>query len=430
MIFQAYKEKNNVFIFIINTLINSVIAFLPVNAEFELISIPFLNLIKSHNWIFFCLFALLFISSMILYTKRGAVGKKDMNNRIFKSNNVNQPIVTVESEKVNIVVNNGMQPATSDTTTSEDGYIGLGETYTSIYAEENELCSEIIHIKHDRKNDKVTGEVLSSDGSMRFILEGEFKDLILTGQYKAATQGNKPERGSINLRLIDDFLTGFCSFSNAAKEKDPIRVSPYVWVPGNKKDLLNGTYDFCTECHNEGTVCCCVSEKIDDPLLLPNETKNIVDWLKKEEKNTKVPTPYYFSDSIKHCNATLQIRKMKHSMNERNTCGINCYFYNISHKSCKIYEVRPIDCRLFPFDIIVNPENGELHVGYYQHLCERVLPRKSEMEKYAHILRPYLFLFYPYVHTTSLKKVSPKLYKEIEKNDGFVDLGALQDFLF
>lgn len=434
MTFHAYKKKNNVVIFIINALISFTVAFLPANAEFKLISIPFLDSIKYQNWIFFGLFALLFIANIILYNRRRKIwGKKNLikNTLIGKNNTANQTTVVTEGKNVNININDRIQPAFSekvDSGESNNGYIGLEETYTSIYAEENELRSEIIKLKHDKKTDKVTGEVSSLDGSMRFTLEGEFIDLILTGQYKA-TQGKKPERGSINLRMVDDFLTGFCSFSTATKEKDPIRVSPYVWVPGSKKDLLNGTYDFCTECHKEGTFCCCASDTIDEPLLLPTDTIKIVNCLKRKEENTNV-TPYSFSDAIKHSKATLQIRKMKRTKSEKNNCSPSCYFYDTSHKGCKIYDDRPIDCRLFPFDIILNPKNSELHVGYYQHLCERPLPNRPEMEKYAHVLRPYLFLFYPYAHTTSLKTVSPKLYKEMTKDDGFVDLGTLRDFLF
>jgi Fe-S-cluster containining protein len=434
MTFQAYKNKINVTIFLINTLINSIVAFLPANAEFKLISTPFLDFLNSHNWMFLGLFILLFTGSIVLYLhiRRETLMNKNVIKNTFngKNDTTSQTTVIVEG---NVNINDDTKKSSDDKTNSEgnsDGYIHLNKVYTSIYAEENELRSENIHLEH-KKDDTVTGEVSSLDGSMRFTLEGEFKDLILTGQYKA-TQGNKPERGSINLRLVDDFLTGFCSFSNAAKDKDPIRVSPYVWVPGNKVDLLNGTYEFCTKCHKEGTFCCCASDSIDDPLLLPNEAKNILDWLKEEEKNTNEPvTHHYFSDSIRYSNATLQIRKMKRiRKDEKGKCDSACHFYNASENSCRIYHKRPIDCRLFPFDIIVNQKNGELHVGYYQHLCKQALPNQSEMEKYAHILRPYLFLFYPYAHTTSLRKVSPKLYKEIEKDGGFVDLGTLRDFLF
>lgn len=433
MTFQAYREKKNVAVFLTNTLINLVVAFLPANVEFNILFIPFFNAMKHQNWIFFGLFALLLIGNILLYLRGSTVGKKNILKNIIKSGKGTgfQTSVVAEGSKVEVNINDVIPSSNSENTDYEesgDEWIGLEETYTSIYAEENELRSEIINLKHNKKTHKVTGEVSSLDGSMRFTLEGEFIDLILTGQYKA-TQGKKPERGSINLRMVDDFLTGFCSFSTATKEKDPIRVSPYVWVPGNKVDLLNGTYDFCTDCHKEGTYCCCASDNVDEALLLPNETLKVVNCLKRTEEGATI-TQNSFSDTVKHSKATLPIRKIKRTKSEKDTCGSGCYFYDTKHKDCKIYKDRPIDCRLFPFDIILNPKNDELHVGYYQHLCKRPLPSQAEMEKYANILRPYLFLFYPYAHTTSLKNVSPKLYKEITKNGGFVDLGTLQDFLF
>jgi Fe-S-cluster containining protein len=420
MTFKANKEKKNVLIFIINTLINFVCTFLSANAELKMLSFSFLDFIMDKNWITYVFYSLFIIGNIILIVK---VMKMEKSTNIIH-------VKTNEMSDVEVSI---ITPATISSKHSfenTNGYYSLDEIYTSIYAEDNELHSEIIHLKHNRINDSVTGDVTSLDGSMRFTLTGEFKDLILTGQYKA-TDGNKPERGSINLRLVEDFLTGFCSFSNAAKDKDPIRVNPYVWVPGDKKNLLNGTYEFCTECHKDGAVCCCSSERIDEPLLLPNETQSLVNWVKKEEGNIKETiTPDYFSESIKVSKATLQIRRMKRAINNDKSCASNCYFYDANHNKCKIYEKRPIDCKLFPFDVIINPKNGELHIGYYQHLCGRALPDQSEMIKYAQILRPYFFIFYPYAHTTSLKPVAPRLHKEIISEEGFVDLGTLRDFLF
>lgn len=69
-----------------------------------------------------------------------------------------------------------------------------------------------------------------------------------------------------------------------------------------------------------------------------------------------------------------------------------------AYGKCKIYEDRPTDCRLFPFDIVLDKASGEYWVGYYTDICIKELPQREEIKKHLHILRPYLFLLYPYAN--------------------------------
>ena len=85
-----------------------------------------------------------------------------------------------------------------------------------------------------------------------------------------------------------------------------------------------------------------------------------------------------------------------------------CYFFTSG--KCKIYEDRPTDCRLFPFDIVLDKASGEYWVGYYTDICSKELPQK-EMKKHLHILRPYLLLLYPYANIVTSDTVCEKLSK-------------------
>ena len=102
-----------------------------------------------------------------------------------------------------------------------------------------------------------------------------------------------------------------------------------------------------------------------------------------------------------------------------------CYFYDTENQVCKIYAGRPIDCRLFPFDIKLSDTRKAYVIGYYTELCHCNLPDKATMKKKAHILRPYFFLLYPYLHIITCDDVCKKL-----KNAEFEVIADFKDFIF
>ena len=92
---------------------------------------------------------------------------------------------------------------------------------------------------------------------------------------------------------------------------------------------------------------------------------------------------------------------------------------------CKIYDGRPIDCRLFPFDIKLSTTEKEYEIIYYTELCNCHLPDKAAMKKKAHILRPYFFLLYPYLHIITCDDVCEKL-----KSAEYEVIANFKDFIF
>ena len=89
----------------------------------------------------------------------------------------------------------------------------------------------------------------------------------------------------------------------------------------------NGCYENCTNCNSE-IVCCSYFDKINAPVLNKEELQRIKEFIKSDE--------FY--------------NIMGDNLFSLKLDGNNCVFYQ--NDKCLIYDIRPIDCRLYPFDII------------------------------------------------------------------------------
>lgn len=314
-----------------------------------------------------------------------------------------------------MVVNNSAAPeqasSQKDIVSPDSENILLKDKYTSLFAENGEIHSEVITIQN-LGGGKVEGSVYLDD-NYTYKLTGTFKNRILTGEFTSIGKFTD-ERGTINLKLIsEDILSGFCTFSKISMTaEDQIRMSPYVWMAGESSDLINGTYAFCTRCHNEGRKCCCASPDVDMPVLLQNEAKKL------QAINPRTHKMNAFSRAI----GNAPIRQMHSLSNSSN--ATYCHFYDPNRNKCTIYDIRPTDCRLFPFDIKLDNNTNEYWVGYYSDLCEE-LPDEETMRLYAHILRPQLFLLFPYANIINKSEVCEHLSKA-----SFEKLYRLQQIVF
>lgn len=322
------------------------------------------------------------------------------------------------------------KPTNTEDTIDKTESILLNDKYTSLFAEDGKLKTEQISITK-QKNGNIEGLVTlierKADGSEEskhtYTLKGKYTNKVLTADY-FSQNGSVDERGAINLKLIDkDILSGFCSFSKLATADDEIRVSPYVWVVGENKNLLDGTFDFCTQCYHEHKVCCCASSKVDMPVFLNSELNLIRNQLtgKNREKNS-------FSKDLSSPFQKSPVRQMKREEkkdDDNSLAYTKCHFFNIDEQKCKIYEGRPIDCRLFPYDIKLSEDTKEYMIGYYTELCARNIPDITTMKKKAHVLRPYFFLLYPYLHIITSDQVCERL-----NNADFEPIAKFNDFVF
>jgi Fe-S-cluster containining protein len=127
----------------------------------------------------------------------------------------------------------------------------------------------------------------------------------------------------------------------------------------------NSTYSICNDCPSEGN--CCSRAKpngrVDSPFLSSGDIDRIgLDLNQYSEIRT------YGDESV---------RVIKTSDN-------GCYFYKDG--KCSIYSERPIDCRLFPLDIIENSQGGLTWIAY-TNLCHREFDPREYL-KGAKLLLP------------------------------------------
>ena len=387
-----------------------------MNEETKLILTLFITIIGIPTAIFSLWKAYIELRKALIewHNRRKGTSKGDTElTEVSTNTNIqNNPQTTISTE---ININTAQPPNDNysekcDIDIINDNLI-LKDQYTSLFAENGEVHSERIIIRKSEKG-LIEGDVYLDD-NCTYKLTGTYKNKVLTGEYSSV--GNYlDERGTINLRLIsENILSGFCTFSKTSvSTEDQIRMSPYVWVAGDDKALVNGTYEFCTKCHNERRQCCCASNDIDMPILMPSEARKL------QSLNPRNQKMQYFSRAI----GSTSIRQMNSLSNS--SSPVYCHFYDPHDNKCKIYDNRPTDCRLFPFDIKLDSNTNEYWVGYYSDLCIG-LPDEETMKIYAHILRPQLFILFPYANTINRDDVCEHLSKAT-----FEKLYKLHQFIF
>lgn len=254
--------------------------------------------------------------------------------------------------------------------------------WQSVFIEGNKICHETLSLEQTGAN--IKANIVMPDKTYSFT--GLFTRDILKGNYNTLTESgeNGKEWGSIFLKHIsDDILSGHCIFIYNDKE---IYNSPYVWI--KNMDITKGTYPFCRSCVNNSK-CCCANKKIDMPILMPHE----VDKISVEEGMAK----------DKFCEKkSNNIYQMKRKNNR-------CIFFK--NNKCSIYEYRPIDCRLFPFDIQF--KDGAYRVGYYQNSCAQIPSDHEMMKLYSHHIKPLIALMMPYLS----ESVNPELFPKISASE-------------
>ena len=125
----------------------------------------------------------------------------------------------------------------------------------------------------------------------------------------------------------------------------------------------DGSFRDCASCPSQNN--CCVRERrggygrVVAPFLLPSEAEVI-------GRHKQLDTSSFW-EIVENENgmATHELRTVKNQ----------CYFYD--NGRCGIYRIRPIDCRLFPFDI-VEREDGSFWWIVYLKLC----PVNFRFERY------------------------------------------------
>lgn len=142
---------------------------------------------------------------------------------------------------------------------------------------------------------------------------------------------------------------------------------------------MDRMFHFCKECPAKKN--CCTGKTVDLPVLTPIDVSNIC------KRTGLSPGDFTVSGGEK-------------LLNMRPVDG-RCFFYR--KEKCTIYEARPFDCKLFPFDIRKN-EKGKLILVWYSTAC----PNPIDIEPYKEKINALLPSLNPYLEEFALQK-SPLL---------------------
>lgn len=96
-----------------------------------------------------------------------------------------------------------------------------------------------------------------------------------------------------------------------------------------------------------------------------------------------------------------------------------CFFVN---NKCSIYECRPIDCRLFPFDF--KEIDGEYWLVCYNsvNICKALPTNNDEIKNFAHNVRLLLDMLLPY-----MSECSDPIFSKRLNNQQYVKLFTVKD---
>lgn len=274
--------------------------------------------------------------------------------------------------------------------------ITIAGDWNSFFSEEKSLQTEIVHFEQLGRD--VVGTMKMNDRTYNF--KGQFKNQILLGTYESNNR-RKDERGTIILRYINEkLLSGYCTFVYRNKQ---VYNSPYVLTLTSEHKVDKGTYQFCNGCIGKFN-CCCNCEDVDMPILLPFEAENISRITKKNIDS--------FAEKL-----TNNLFQMKRINGEKTA---SCVFFQ--NNKCSIYNNRPIDCRMFPFDF--KEIDGEYWIIYYNKVCQAIPSVKEEIEMCSHNMRPLLDIVLPYI-----SECSAPIFSERLSNQEYIKLFSINDIM-
>lgn len=135
-----------------------------------------------------------------------------------------------------------------------------------------------------------------------------------------------------------------------------------------KKEIFKGTYKFCTGCPIDKN--CCTGKAVELPVITRAEARyiSLVKGLPEYEYSIR---------------STNNLRELK-AINDR------CYFYQ--RGKCSIYNQRPIDCRLYPFDIYKDSSERFLLISY-----TNACPKPINISRYIRTAKSLLRHLGPYL---------------------------------
>lgn len=262
--------------------------------------------------------------------------------------------------------------------------IDLSGSWMSSFVQNNKIYNEDVEFKQD--GNKVSADItLNFDGEMcKYKFEGTIGKKVINGTYEYLGDSDI-ESGTISLKIInDDFLYGVTTYISTDKDNDDVVESPYALFRNTDNNL--GTFEICHNCVKRSATCCS-NKHVDSPMILPNEALELA-----KANNIEVDEFASTIDFAKmHGDKALKnLYQMKRQDNSN-----SCYFYRDS--KCTIYDIRPIDCRIFPYDIKLESDGNYYLVYYLTNDCEVKNMDIDSLKMISYNTRLFLRLLLPYL---------------------------------
>lgn len=292
----------------------------------------------------------------------------------------------------------------------DENVVDLSGEWISSFIQNNKIYNEKVNFKQN-KLDLSASIILNYNGEIcNYNFTGKINKNIINGTY-IFTENSDIESGTISLKIINkDFLYGVVTYISDDPSTDDIIQSPYALFRNTDNNL--GTFDLCSNCIGKNLNCCCNPE-IDSPMLLPNEVEAISKELKisKDEFCDRVNLAEINNEySLKDL---YQMKRMKDNS--------SCYFYR--NNQCTIYDIRPIDCRIFPYDIKLEKDGNYYLVYYKPNNCNILTENIANVKLVSYNTRLFLRLLLPYLREWS----DPYCCIKLTKNRNYEIICKIED---
>lgn len=151
-----------------------------------------------------------------------------------------------------------------------------------------------------------------------------------------------------------------------------------------------GGYKDCTNC-NLVEKCCSTFDEINSPVLNKEELTKI--------RNTLLNDDFYI--------------KLSDELYQLKTNNNQCIFYQ--NGKCSIYDLRPTDCKLYPFDII--KKDLKYYLIIYLLDCidsTKLIKENANLDDLVNYILPWIEEFTDERNYTKMKKLEYRIIKEIK----------------
>lgn len=286
----------------------------------------------------------------------------------------------------------------------------LSGKWMSSFIQNNKIYNEIVIF--DQKGNKLSADItLNFDGEMcKYKFNGKINKNVINGTYEYLDNCDV-ESGTISLKIInEDFLYGVTTYISADKNNDDVIQSPYALFRNTLNNL--GTFNLCHNCVNARSTCCS-NPAIDSPMLLPNEALEI-----SKATNIKV-SDFAKQVDFESMHGDNTLKRLYQMRRQQNSSA--CYFYKDCR--CSIYDIRPIDCRIFPYDIKLEKDGNYYLVYYLPDNCEIKNTDFDDLKIVSYNTRLFLRLLLPYLKEWT----DPYCSTNLTKNENYKKICKIED---